>query len=160
MNLNLTDRLQVRQNVFFVYYCHGRLRQWGENRTIFYVPCGKSEAQLTNWGRDGRVVSVTGLGIQRSWVRIPVSLGVMGSNGICKYLLCLSLSYVTVCVRLLFRFVLTKLRHCGHLELSSCLTLRAKLVLFWLYWRPTCQSFVSCYTAQCCPAWKLVWYVI
>jgi len=32
-------------------------------------------------------------------------------------------------VRLLFRFVLIKLRHCGHLALSSSLTLRAKLVL-------------------------------
>jgi len=33
------------------------------------------------------------------------------------------------CMRSLFRFVLIKLRHCGHLALSSCLTLRAKLVL-------------------------------
>jgi len=33
-------------------------------------------------------------------------------------------------MRLLFRFVLIKLRHCGHLALSSSLKLRAKLVLY------------------------------
>jgi len=33
-------------------------------------------------------------------------------------------------VRSLFRFVLIKLRHYGHLALSSCLMLRAKLVLY------------------------------
>ena len=32
-------------------------------------------------------------------------------------------------MRSLFQFVLIKLRHCGHLALSSCLTLRAKLLL-------------------------------
>ena len=58
-------------------------------------------------------------------VRIPVSLGVMGSGGVCKYLSCFSLSCFNVCVRSLFRFVFFKLRHCGHLALS-CLTLRAK----------------------------------
>jgi len=36
-------------------------------------------------------------------------------------------------VRSLFRFVLIKLRHCGHLALiSSCLKLRAKLVLYFV----------------------------
>jgi len=33
-------------------------------------------------------------------------------------------------VRLLFRMVLIKLRHCGHLALSSSLMLCAKLVLY------------------------------
>ena len=33
-------------------------------------------------------------------------------------------------MRSLFRFVLIKLRHCGHLALSSSLTLRAKRVIF------------------------------
>jgi len=37
------------------------------------------------------VVSVIGYRIEMSWVRIPVSLGVMGSDGICKYLSCLTL---------------------------------------------------------------------
>ena len=31
--------------------------------------------------------------IEMSWVRIPVSLGVMGSDGICKYLSFLSASF-------------------------------------------------------------------
>ena len=52
-------------------------------------------------------------GIERSWVRIPVSLGVMGSDEICKYLSCFSLFCVNVYLRSLFRFVFFKLRHCS-----------------------------------------------
>ena len=48
----------------------------------------------------------------------------------------------------------------GHVALSSSLTLRAMLCYVWLNWRPACQSFVFCYTVQCCPAWQLVWCVI
>ena len=40
------------------------------------------------------------------------------------------------------RLVLIKLRHCGHLALSSCLTLRAKHYNVWLYVWPVCQSLV------------------
>jgi len=38
---------------------------------------------------------------------------VMSSDGICKYLSHVIRSYVLACVRLLFRFVLVKLQHCG-----------------------------------------------
>ena len=60
-----------------------------------------------------------------------------------SFMTCLSLSRVNVCEHSLFRFVFFKLRNCGHLALSSCLTLRAKHYNYvWLYWRPVCQSFV------------------
>ena len=66
------------------------------------------------------MVSVIGYRIEMSWVRIPVSLGVMGSDGICKYLSCLTL-LLYACMGSLFRFVLIKLRHCRHLALSCSL---------------------------------------
>jgi len=56
----------------------------------------------------------------------------------------------------LFRFVLIKLRHCGHLALSSCLMLRAKhnINMFGCIegLRPACQSFVFYYTVLSCVA--------
>ena len=70
-----------------------------------------------NWDREA----------ERSWVRIPVSLGVTGSDGICKYLSCLSLT-LCYCMRAFFVSVCVNLRHCGHLALSCSLKLRAKLV--------------------------------
>ena len=55
--------------------------------------------------------------------------GVARSDGICKYLSCLSLT-LCYCMRAFVVSVCIKLRHCGHLALSSSLTLRAKLVLY------------------------------
>jgi len=46
-------------------------------------------------------------------------------------------------MRLLFRFVLIKLRHCGHLVLSSCLTLRAKHYMLCLAVLKACVSKLS-----------------
>ena len=39
---------------------------------------------------------------------------------------------INVCVRWLFLFVLIKLRHCGHLALSSCLRSMLNLCSVWL----------------------------
>ena len=66
------------------------------------------------------MVSVARLG-SRSQKVVGSNTGVARSDGICKYLSCLSLIPCS-----LFRFVLIKLRHCGHLALSSCLMLHAK----------------------------------
>ena len=46
---------------------------------------GRPTVAMDTAGRDGRTE------IKRAWVRIPVSQEVMGSDGICKYLSCLSL---------------------------------------------------------------------
>jgi len=43
-------------------------------------------------------------------------------------------------MRSLFRFVLIKLRHCGHLVLSSCLTLHAKHYMLCLAVLKACVS--------------------
>ena len=115
--------------------------------------------------RDGRVVSVTGLGsrgcgfesrCRKKWWAVMEFVNI--------YHVLVS-SYVNVCVRLLFRFVLIKLRHYGHLELSSSLTFRAKLVLYLVELKArvtACQSFVFyyIYTVYCCPTLQLVWCVI
>ena len=61
----------------------------------------------------------------------------------------------------LFRFVLIKLRYCGHLALSCSLKLRAKLVLYLVYLKACVLKLcVLLYTVQCCPEWQVVWCVI
>ena len=70
------------------------------------------------------MVSVTGLGSEgRGFESRCRSLGVMDSDGICKYLSCLSL---TICYCMRAFVVSIKLRHCGHLALSCSLKLCAK----------------------------------
>jgi len=59
----------------------------------------------------------------------------------------------------LFQFVLIKLRHCGHLALSSCLTLRAKHNVNMFGCIEGLRAKALCSIIQCCPAWQFLWLV-
>jgi len=55
--------------------------------------------------------------------------------------------------------VCIKLWHCGHLSLSSCLTLHAKHNLNMSGSIEGLRAKALCSVIQCCPAWQLVWSV-
>jgi len=78
----------------------------------------------------------------------------MGSDGNCKCLPMLSLSYVKVCFPLVSDCI--KLQRCG--KPAACVSQYSSLIpvcYVWLYLRPASRSLcVLLYS--CCPSWQLV----